>query len=67
MSLHAQIWSWAQQLKPWQSDMVRRLCASTALTDAEFDEVSRILLAAYDALAARHAYLAAATSGDPDR
>ncbi|HEX8702868.1 MAG TPA: AAA family ATPase, partial [Myxococcaceae bacterium] len=50
MSLHEQIWSWAQQLKPWQSDLVRRLCASTTLTELEVDEVCRILLNAYDAL-----------------
>lgn len=44
MSVQDQLWSWARQLKPWQSDLARRLFQSSTLSPEETSEVKSILL-----------------------
>lgn len=50
MNLTQEIFAWAQGLQPFQSDLLRRLCAASTLTQQDLDEVSNILLGSHGAL-----------------
>ncbi len=44
------VWAWAENLPPWQSDLLRRLCEVDTLDDEEREVVGRMLLAEHGAL-----------------